>query len=213
MTLRGGGIPIQLNPMNWFAKVSSSSLRMESLPSHKSQRGITLRLVVCTLDLKLFARVLQKHSGGPHPPRIIIAGPPASGKGTQCEYIVQKLGVVHISTGDALREQVQKGTELGKLAKTYMDKGERNFCIILWTPSPQKCQYPIEFLEGVCIFHESHGELACNKISWNSWKVDFHSTNSLGNWICNKISMQFVEGGFLVGVRYGIWHVYRRRYT
>lgn len=56
-------------------------------------------------------------------PKIIIAGAPASGKGTQCEFIVDKFGVVHISTGDALREQVSKGTELGKLAKEYMDKG------------------------------------------------------------------------------------------
>ena len=56
-------------------------------------------------------------------PRIIIAGAPASGKGTQCEYIVEKFGVVHISTGDALRAQVQAGTELGKMAKGFMDKG------------------------------------------------------------------------------------------
>jgi adenylate kinase len=39
-------------------------------------------------------------------PKIIISGAPASGKGTQCEFIVQKFGVVHISTGDALRDQV-----------------------------------------------------------------------------------------------------------
>jgi len=56
-------------------------------------------------------------------PKIIIAGAPASGKGTQCEFIVEKFGVVHISTGDALRAQVKEGTDLGKLAKEYMDKG------------------------------------------------------------------------------------------
>lgn len=56
-------------------------------------------------------------------PKIIIAGAPASGKGTQCEFIVEKFGVVHISTGDALRAQVKAGTDLGKLAKEYMDKG------------------------------------------------------------------------------------------
>ena len=56
-------------------------------------------------------------------PKIIIAGAPASGKGTQCEYIVEKFGVVHISTGDALRDQVSKGTDMGKMAKEYMDKG------------------------------------------------------------------------------------------
>jgi adenylate kinase family enzyme len=41
-------------------------------------------------------------------PKIIISGAPASGKGTQCEFIVQKFGVIHISTGDALRDQVTK---------------------------------------------------------------------------------------------------------
>ena len=42
-------------------------------------------------------------------PKIIISGAPASGKGTQCEFIVEKFGVVHISTGDALRAQVGRG--------------------------------------------------------------------------------------------------------
>jgi adenylate kinase len=56
-------------------------------------------------------------------PKIIIAGAPGSGKGTQCEYIVKKYGVVHISTGDILREQVKNGTALGKEAQEYMSKG------------------------------------------------------------------------------------------
>jgi len=54
---------------------------------------------------------------------IIIAGAPASGKGTQCEKLVEEFGVVHISTGDELRQHVKQGTELGKLAKHYMDNG------------------------------------------------------------------------------------------
>ena len=56
-------------------------------------------------------------------PKIIIAGAPGSGKGTQCEFIVKKYGVVHISTGDILREQVKAGTALGKEAQEYMSKG------------------------------------------------------------------------------------------
>ena len=55
--------------------------------------------------------------------RIIIAGAPASGKGTQCELIVEKFGVVHISTGDALRAQVKAETELGMKAKEFMESG------------------------------------------------------------------------------------------
>lgn len=56
--------------------------------------------------------------------RIIICGAPASGKGTQCEKIVEQYGVVHISTGDVLREAVKTGSELGVQAKEAMDGGQ-----------------------------------------------------------------------------------------
>ena len=58
------------------------------------------------------------------PLKIIIAGAPASGKGTQCERIKDTYGLVHISTGDMLREAVKAGTEIGKIAKEYMDQGK-----------------------------------------------------------------------------------------
>jgi len=55
--------------------------------------------------------------------KIIIAGAPASGKGTQCEMLKTDLGVVHLSTGDMLREAVAKGTPVGKQAQEYMESG------------------------------------------------------------------------------------------
>jgi len=55
--------------------------------------------------------------------KIILLGPPGSGKGTQAEKLNDDLGLVRLSTGDMLREAVRNDTELGKMAKEYMDKG------------------------------------------------------------------------------------------
>ena len=63
-------------------------------------------------------------SGEGSGPKLIIAGAPASGKGTQCELIKEKYGVVHLSTGDMLRAAVAAGTDVGKQAKDFMDAGK-----------------------------------------------------------------------------------------
>ncbi len=55
---------------------------------------------------------------------LVFLGPPGAGKGTQAKKLAEEKGFVHISTGDILREAVQKGTPLGKKAKEYMEKGE-----------------------------------------------------------------------------------------
>jgi adenylate kinases len=55
---------------------------------------------------------------------LIIFGPPGAGKGTQAARIAEKYDVLHVSTGDMLRASVKGGTQLGKLAKSFMDKGE-----------------------------------------------------------------------------------------
>jgi adenylate kinase len=55
---------------------------------------------------------------------VVIFGPPGSGKGTQSERIIEKYGLTHISTGDILRKEINDGTELGKLAKSLIDKGQ-----------------------------------------------------------------------------------------
>ncbi len=54
---------------------------------------------------------------------IVLFGPPGAGKGTQSEKIIEKYGLLHLSTGDILRSQVAAQTQLGIMAKEYMDKG------------------------------------------------------------------------------------------
>ena len=55
--------------------------------------------------------------------KIIMLGAPGAGKGTQAKMIASKYGVPHISTGDIFRANIKNGTELGREAKSYMDKG------------------------------------------------------------------------------------------
>lgn len=55
---------------------------------------------------------------------IVIFGAPGSGKGTQSDKMIEKYGFEHISTGDVLRSEIKNGTELGKTAKSYIDKGQ-----------------------------------------------------------------------------------------
>ena len=56
--------------------------------------------------------------------KIILLGAPGAGKGSQAAIITEKYGIPHISTGDVLRANIKQGTELGKFAKEYLDKGE-----------------------------------------------------------------------------------------
>ena len=56
--------------------------------------------------------------------RVVLLGPPGAGKGTQAKQIIGKLGLVHLSTGDILRDEVSRETELGKTARGFMDRGE-----------------------------------------------------------------------------------------
>ena len=55
---------------------------------------------------------------------IILMGPPGAGKGTLAKQLMSAFDLVHISTGDMFREAIKAGTELGKLAKSYIDRGD-----------------------------------------------------------------------------------------
>lgn len=64
------------------------------------------------------------HASAGQPLKVMIAGAPAAGKGTQCARIVEEYGLIHISVGDLLRAEVAAGTDAGKKAKSYMDNGD-----------------------------------------------------------------------------------------
>lgn len=105
-----------------------------SVPPHK--RGICCVAVASVACLGVGAKrttgvrpirqrktLCQARGGKADAPLVVIAGPPAAGKGTQCDKIKSDYGYVHISTGDILRENVKAKTDLGMKAKAYMDSG------------------------------------------------------------------------------------------
>jgi len=55
---------------------------------------------------------------------VVLFGPPGAGKGTQAEFLKEKYKLVHISTGDVFRFNIKNATDLGVLAKSYIDKGQ-----------------------------------------------------------------------------------------
>jgi adenylate kinase len=58
------------------------------------------------------------------PNHVVLLGPPGAGKGTQAQIVAQELKLAHVSSGDLFRENLKAQTELGQLAKKYMDQGE-----------------------------------------------------------------------------------------
>ena len=55
---------------------------------------------------------------------IVLLGPPGAGKGTQAKLVSERMGMPHVSSGDIFRENLKESTELGKLAQSYMNRGE-----------------------------------------------------------------------------------------
>lgn len=74
--------------------------------------------------LKEDAKVLAPDQAAYPSLDVVLLGAPGSGKGTQADQLKSNLGLQHISTGDLFRENLKNETELGKLAKTYMERGE-----------------------------------------------------------------------------------------
>lgn len=81
-------------------------------------------LFLCLLVSSLAFSAFAMETPSPNKTVIILLGPPGSGKGTQAGGLTKELGIPHISTGDLFRENISKGTELGKKAKAYIDAGK-----------------------------------------------------------------------------------------
>ncbi|KAM1812313.1 hypothetical protein ACFX13_026568 [Malus domestica] len=107
-------------PSPSLSSSSSSSLSLET----SSNRICSLRLYSnAHLRITYKSNGLKLNCSLKEPLKVMISGAPASGKGTQCELIVNKFGLVHISTGDLLRAEVSSGTEIGNKAKEFMNAG------------------------------------------------------------------------------------------
>lgn len=79
-----------------------------------NELGRNLRQIYQLKELKSRRKMLN----------IVLFGPPGAGKGTQSERIIEKYGLTHLSTGDIFRANIKGGTELGKLASSYIDNGK-----------------------------------------------------------------------------------------
>ncbi|XP_017244567.1 adenylate kinase, chloroplastic isoform X1 [Daucus carota subsp. sativus] len=116
----------------FMASTSSSSLNFNSLLSSSNHHSPSFAHQTLTPHLHFPRTPSFKHLGLKvncsvkkiENMKIMISGAPASGKGTQCELITKKYGLVHIAAGDLLRAEIAEGTENGKRAKEYMEKGD-----------------------------------------------------------------------------------------
>nr|XP_014341646.1 PREDICTED: adenylate kinase 8 isoform X2 [Latimeria chalumnae] len=116
--------------------ISEEETMQRLLEYHRNKDGImkSYQHVCKTINadqpqVDVFLQVLtyvksQHRSPAPHTPRIVLYGPPGSGKSLQAALIAQKYSIVNVSCGQLLKEAVASGTKLGELVKTYVEMGQ-----------------------------------------------------------------------------------------
>ncbi|KAL8482544.1 hypothetical protein ACS0TY_028014 [Phlomoides rotata] len=110
--------PNQISPVSMLSSFQSKKT-LFSLQLNQNVAGTRFR------ESKVAPNFLVVASGGEvEPLKVMISGAPASGKGTQCELITKKYDLVHVAAGDLLRAEVASGTENGKRAKEFMERGQ-----------------------------------------------------------------------------------------
>ncbi|GJX55819.1 adenylate kinase, chloroplastic [Tanacetum coccineum] len=109
---------------SYLTSSSSSSLLFSSKTKHQHHSTASSSYLSFRRQRvnKIVASSMGK--GAANPLKIMISGAPASGKGTQCQLITTKYDLVHVAAGDLLRAEVAAGSENGRLAKEYMEKGQ-----------------------------------------------------------------------------------------
>ena len=107
--------------------------------------------------------------------RIVLLGAPGAGKGTQCKNIVSQYGLLHLSSGDILRQERAAGTELGQKAQSYMDSGglvPDEIIIEMMTGAIKKAPKEGFLLDGFPRTVNQASELD-KSLSANEMKIDF----------------------------------------
>ncbi|KAJ4846796.1 hypothetical protein Tsubulata_014111 [Turnera subulata] len=112
-----------LTPLSTFYPYPSSSSTSLSFQRSSPRHRLSASIPGTHLTVNSKPKGLRVSCSAAEPLKVMISGAPASGKGTQCELIVKKFGLVHISTGDLLRAEVSAGTDIGNKAKEYMNAG------------------------------------------------------------------------------------------
>ncbi|XP_052190184.1 adenylate kinase, chloroplastic isoform X2 [Diospyros lotus] len=118
-----------VSPSSSLHSSSSRSNQCSQLFLSSSRPSLSLRYDLNLIPRRLSRKppnflVVSSLGNKPEPLKVMISGAPASGKGTQCELISKKYGLVHIAAGDLLRAEVSAGSENGKQAKEFMEKGQ-----------------------------------------------------------------------------------------